>query len=117
MDNIWKEYAKEYMPEKEFEKVSQIIRETESFAEVTHSFALNSLINVLYSEDKTQVGIRIRTGYQNAFDIAYKNKEPIINVEESGKIDLMFDNKFSIENFIKTAQIALEKFDKLTKEG
>ena len=60
--------------------------------------------------------MRITSGCQNAFDVCYRNKKPIIN-EEFGRIELMFDNKLSIENFIETAQLLLKAYDEITKES
>ncbi|MGX0021936.1 hypothetical protein ACUXPG_002406, partial [Staphylococcus hominis] len=42
---------------------------------------------------------------------------PIINEKEFERIDLIFDNKLSIENFIKTAQLLLKAYDEITKES
>ena len=117
MDNIWKDFAKEYMPEDKFERVCEEIRNSKNVTDVNHEFSLNSFLNVIYNKEDRKVGMRIKSGYQNAFDVCYKNEEPIINEEDFGSIDLIFDNKLSIENFIETAQILLKAYDEITKES
>ena len=117
MDNIWKEFAKEYMPEDKFERVCEEIRNSKNVMDVNHEFSLNSFLNVIYNKENKKVGMRITSGYQNGFDVCYKNEKPIINEEEFGRIDLMFDNKLSIENFIETAQLLLKAYDEITKES
>lgn len=117
MDNIWKDFAKEYMPKDKFERVCEEIKNSKQVVDVNHEFSLNSFLSVIYSEKDRKVGMRIKSGYQNAFDVCYKNKEPIINEEDFGGIDLIFDNKLSIENFIETAQILLKAYDEITKES
>ena len=117
MDNIWKEFAKEYMPEDKFERVCEEIKNSKNVVEVNHEFSLNSFLNVIYNKENKKVGMRIKSGYQNAFDVCYKNKKPIINEKEFERIDLTFDNKLSIENFIKTAQLLLKAYDEITKES
>ncbi|MGX0020189.1 hypothetical protein ACUXPG_000600, partial [Staphylococcus hominis] len=105
MDNIWKDFAKEYMPEDKFERVCEEIKNSKNVVDVNHEFSLNSFLNVIYNKENKKVGMRITSGCQNAFDVCYKNKKPIINEKEFERIDLIFDNKLSIENFIKTAQL------------
>lgn len=117
MDNIWKEFAKEYMPEDKFERVCEEIKNSKQVVEVNHEFSLTSLLNGVYNKEYRKVGMRITSGCQNAFDVCYKNKKPIINEEEFGRIELMFDNKLSIENFIETAQLLLKAYDEITKES
>ena len=117
MDNIWKEFAKEYMPEDKFERVCEKIKNSKQIVDVNHEFSLNSFLSVIYSEKDRKVGMRIKSGYQNAFDVFYKNEKPIINEKEFGSIDLIFDNKLSIENFIETAQLLLKAYDEITKES
>ncbi|MGX0146135.1 hypothetical protein [Staphylococcus hominis] len=117
MDNIWKEFAKEYMPEDKFERVCEEIRNSKNVMDVNHEFSLNSFLNVIYNKENKKVGMRITSGYQNAFDVYYKNEKPIINEKDFGRIDLIFDNKLSIENFIETAQLLLKAYDEITKES
>lgn len=117
MDNIWKEFAKEYMPEDKFERVCKGIENSKQIVDVNHEFSLNSFLSVIYNKENKNVGMRITSGYQNAFDVRYKNKKPIINEKEFERIDLTFDNKLSIENFIKTAQLLLKAYDEITKES
>lgn len=117
MDNIWKDFAKEYMPEDKFERVCEEIKNSKNVVDVNHEFSLNSFLNVIYNKENKKVGMRITSGCQNAFDVCYKNKKPIINEEEFERIDLIFDNKLSIENFIKTAQTVLKAYDEITKES
>lgn len=117
MDNIWKEFAKEYMPEDKFERVCEEIKNSKIVVDVNHEFSLNSFLNVIYSKEDKKVGMRVTSGYQNAFDVCYKNEKPIINEKDFGRIDLIFDNKLSIENFIETAQILLKAYDEITKES
>lgn len=117
MDNIWKEFAKEYMPEDKFKRVCEEIKNSKQVVDINHEFSLNSLLSGVYNKEDKKVGMRITSGCQNAFDVCYKNKEPIINEEDFGRIDLIFDNKLSIENFIKTAQLLLKAYDEITKES
>lgn len=117
MDNIWKEFAKEYMPEDKFERVCEEIRNSKNVMDVNHEFSLNSFLNVIYNKENKKIGMRITSGYQNAFDVYYKNEKPIINEKDFGRIDLIFDNKLSIENFIETAQLLLKAYDEITKES
>lgn len=117
MNNIWKDFAKEYMPEDKFEIVCKGIKKSKNVVDVNHEFSLNSFLSFVYNKEDRKAGIRITSGYQNAFDVCYKNKKPIINEEDFGRIDLVFDNKLSIENFIKAAQIVLKAYDEITKES
>lgn len=115
MDNVWKDFAKEYMPEDKFERVCEEIKKSKKVVDVNHEFSLNSLLNVIYSKEDKKVGIRINSGYQNAFDVHYKNAEPIIDDENYERIDLVFDNKLSIENFVKTAKKLIKVYDEITR--
>ncbi|MCG2112424.1 hypothetical protein K4S86_10925 [Staphylococcus epidermidis] len=115
MDNVWKDFAKEYMPEDKFERVCEEIKNSKNVVDVNHEFSLNSLLKVIYSKEDEKVGIRINCGYQNAFDVRYKNAEPIIDDENYGGIDLVFDNKLSIENFIQTAKKLIKVYNEITK--
>ncbi|MCJ0960326.1 hypothetical protein MTW73_08120 [Staphylococcus haemolyticus] len=117
MDNIWKDFAKDYMSEDKFERVCEEIKNSKNVVDVNHEFSLNSFLSVVSSKEDRKVGMRIKSGYQNAFDVCYKNKKPIINEEDFGSIDLIFDNKLSIENFIEVAQIVLKAYDEITEES
>ncbi len=106
MINVWKELARENMDKEQFQELEEQVKGFD-----IHVLVKCNETNLLGGgESEDGVFLSLETDVSNAFDAVYRNHEPKID-EESGRLALDFDNKFSIDNTIKMLEELRELFD------
>ena len=106
MENIWRDIVESNLPEEDYKKLSQDIREKNN--DVIIKCDMTNLIGG--GESKEGVFLSFETGITNAFDVAYRNHEKE-TTNDTGSLIIDFDNKLSIDNTISLLQKLRQKFD------
>ena len=106
MENIWRDIVESNLPEEDYRKLSQNIKERNNDVIIRCD-----MTNVICGgESKEGVFLSFETGITNAFDVVYRNHEKEAT-DETGSLIINFDNKLSIDNTISILQKLRQKFD------
>lgn len=115
MQNLWKEIAKEFMPDNLFNDAEERIF-NDTIPEYEVEIKPDKAIIYVATEEDSKVAIMIENGHKSAKEVIQEGKPKDINKEEFSKHVILFDSSEQIEVMIKALNKSLEVAKRLEKE-
>ena len=116
MQNLWKDIAKEFMPDNLFNDAEERIF-NDKLPEYEVEIKPNNAIIYVAKEENSRVAIMIEKGHKDAKGVIQEGKPEEINKEEFSKNVIVFDSSEQIEVMIKALNKSLEVAKRLEKEN
>lgn len=116
MGNLWKEIAKEFMPDNLFSDAEERIF-NDKLPEYEVEIKPNNAVIYVAKEENSRVAVMIEKGYKNAKEVIQEGKPEDINKEEFSKNVILFDSSEQIEVMIRALNKSLEVAKRLEKEN
>ena len=115
VQNLWKEIAKEFMPDNLFKDAEERIFK-DTIPEYEVEIKPDKAIIYVATEEDSKVAIMIENGHKSAKEVIQEGKPKDINKEEFSKHVILFDSSEQIEVMIKALNKSLEVAKRLENE-
>ena len=114
--NVYKEILRENLPEETFKEMEAEVKEGEN-PTLSVLFEMDNIVGGGYTTNKETgkfegVFFQVKTGVENAFDVAYKTRESFKDYEYEDLIRFYFDNLRSLDNCIETLKELRKELEK-----